>query len=355
MLPYLRRAAVCLLSFATPMLCAQVAQQAQKPWPIKAVIVATFEIGKDEGDVPGEFQLWVEREHLTETLDFPGGIHPLRTNPEHTVLGLLSGTTLVNATTSLMALGTDPRFDLTHAYWLVNGIAGVDPADAGIGSAAWANYVVNDISRYIDPREMPKEWPTGYFAIGAHEPNKLPPSGGVINDRVNAYKLNTKLTAWAYNLTKDTQLLDTPEVAEFRKGFTGYPNAQKPPFVMIGDTFASDSYWHGKLMTDFANDWVRLFTDSKGNFVMTEMEDSGFTEAMKRLDRMKRVDYQRLMVLRTGSNFSMPRPGHTPIESVNSPYIGTRPAVENAWRVGSKVLHEITSKWETYANHIPGE
>ena len=29
---------------------------------------------------------------------------------------------------------------------------------------------------------------------------------------------------------------------------TGYPNAQKPPFVLIGDSFASDSYWHGKLM-----------------------------------------------------------------------------------------------------------
>jgi purine nucleoside permease len=44
-----------------------------------------------------------------------------------------------------MALGTDPRFDLTHAYWLLNGIAGVDPTRASIGSPAWASFVVNDV------------------------------------------------------------------------------------------------------------------------------------------------------------------------------------------------------------------
>lgn len=44
-----------------------------------------------------------------------------------------------------MALGLDPRFDLTHAYCLLNGIAGVDRARAWIGSSAWARFVVNDV------------------------------------------------------------------------------------------------------------------------------------------------------------------------------------------------------------------
>src|ERR1700749_356319 len=95
-------------------------QKTSKPWPIRAVIVTTFEVGNDTGDVPGEFQFWVEREHLTEVIEFPGGVHPLRTNPEHTVLGMVSGTTLVNATASMMSLGMDPRFDLTKAYFLIN-------------------------------------------------------------------------------------------------------------------------------------------------------------------------------------------------------------------------------------------
>jgi purine nucleoside permease len=131
-------------------LSSALAQTPQHPWPIRAVIMTTFEIGKDTGDIPGEFQLWVEGEHLTESIDFPGGIHPILTNKEHTVLGLVSGTTLVNATASMMALGLDQRFDLSHAYILINGIAGVDPQIASIGSAAWADYVLNDVSRYID-------------------------------------------------------------------------------------------------------------------------------------------------------------------------------------------------------------
>ncbi|ADW70964.1 purine nucleoside permease [Granulicella tundricola] len=326
-----------------------------KPWPIKVVIVTSFEIGKDTGDIPGEFQLWVEREHLTESLEFAGGVHPILTNADHSVIGIVSGTTLVNATASVMALGLDPRFDLTHAYWLINGIAGVDPEDASIGSAAWVHYTVSDISRFIDPREMPSDWPYGYFTIGAVKPNELPPANGIIHDRQNVYELNGALTQWAYEQTKGVELLDVDAVKTFRGEYKGYPNAQRPPFVLVGDTYASDSYWHGAKMTQYANEWVKLFTKGHGQFVMTDMEDSGYAEALQRLDRMHRVDYQRVMLLRTGSNYSMPRPGHTAVESVTAPYIGTRPAVENAFRVGDVVVREILAHWTLYANKIPGQ
>jgi len=35
-----------------------------EPIRIKVVIVTMFERGEDTGDIPGEFQFWVEREHL---------------------------------------------------------------------------------------------------------------------------------------------------------------------------------------------------------------------------------------------------------------------------------------------------
>lgn len=324
----------------------------EKPWPIRAVIVTTFEIGNDTGDTPGEFQLWVEREHLTELIAFPGGTHPLRTNPEHTILGMVSGTTLVNATASMMALGLDPRFDLTHAYFLINGIAGVDPSDASIGSAAWARYAVNDVAREIDPREMPKDWPYGLFPVSAHAPRPATYTAAGWQ-KTNKYPLNAALATWAYQQTKDLKLMDDPKVQAFRAGFNGFPNAQKPPFVLLGDTFASDYYWHGTIMTQYANDWVQLFTEGKGNFVMTEMEDSGSMEALQRLDAMHRVDIRRVMILRTGSNYSMPRPGHTAIESVTAPYIGTHIAVESAYQCGSTVLHKILSNWQQTENTIP--
>lgn len=333
---------------------ARAQREVSSPTEVHAVIVTTFEIGKDTGDLPGEFQLWVEREHLNRTLPFPAGVHPLRANADGTVLGLLSGTTLVNATASLLALGLDPRFDLSHAYILINGIAGVDPNDASIGSAAWASFVVGDVSRYIDPHDAPPEWPYGFFPIGAHAPNPETIAPHPVQ-RSNLYTLNGGLARWAYEQTRALTLGDDPAVAQFRAGFKGYPNAQRPPFVLMGDTFASDDYWHGEVMTRYANDWVRLWTAGKGNFVMTEMEDSGFLEAVARLHRMKRVDESRVMVLRTGSNYSMPRPGHTAVESVTAPYIGTELAVEAAWKCGSTVLHRILADWATTREHVPGQ
>jgi purine nucleoside permease len=342
---------ICL---AFSLLLPSLAAESQKPWPVRAVIVTTFEVGEDTGDIPGEFQLWVEREHLTEVIPFPGGIHALRTNPEHTVLGMVSGTTLVNATSSMMALGLDPRFDLSRAYFLINGIAGVDPHSASIGSAAWASWVVGDIAREIDPHDAPPEWPYGIFPIGGTAPNPatIPAQHGIV--RSNAYALNPKLAAWAFGQTKGLNLGDDPTVASFRAGFTGFPNAQRPPFVLMGDTFASDYYWHGTVMTKFAEDWVRLYTAGKGTFVMTEMEDSGFMEALTRLSHMDRVDVNRVMVLRTGSNPSMPRPGHTAVESVTAPYIGGKLALESAYLCGSTVLHQILTHWDAAAVTIPG-
>lgn len=344
---------VVLFLFAMLLTPAAHAKSEAKPWPIRAVVIATFEVGNDTGDFPGEFQFWVEREHLTEVIDFPGGMHPLRTNPEHTLLGMVSGTTLVNSSASMMALGLDPRFDLSHAYILINGIAGVDPNSASIGSAAWANYVVNDVAREIDPREAPADWPYGIFPNGAHAPKPATvPEATWMHS--NLYPLNPKLAAWAFAQTKDLSLGDDPTVAEFRKGFTGYPNAQRPPFVLRGDTFASDYYWHGKIMTQYAEDWVKLYTGGKGTFVMTEMEDSGFMNAIERLAPMHRVDPNRVMVLRTGSNYSMQRPGHDAVESVTAPYIGTKLALESAWLCGSTVLHNLLAHWDTTYSQIPG-
>jgi purine nucleoside permease len=339
--------------------CSSATQAQQKPWPIRAVIIATFEVGNDTGDTPGEMQFWTEREHLTEVLDFPGGAilppgqHALRTNKEHTVLAMLSGTTLVNATASMMALGLDPRFDLTHAYFLINGIAGVDPNIASIGSAAWAHFVIGDVVREIDPREMPKSWPYGWFPTGSTEPNP-PNTEAPTWHRSNLFTLNHKLVDWAYTQTKDLKLLDDPKVAEFRATFTGFPNAQKPPFVLLGDTFASDYYWHGAIMNKFAEDWVRLWTNGKGTFAMTEMEDSGFMGAVERLNNMHRLDSNRVLVLRTGSNYSRQRPGHEPVESLTAPYIGGKVALEAAYLCGSTVLHKILADWPNSYAHIPG-
>ena len=66
----------------------------------------------------------MEREKLTQLHAFPQGYRDLRTNAEGSVLGVVTGVGTAKSTATIMALGLDPRFDLTKSYWLVAGIAG---------------------------------------------------------------------------------------------------------------------------------------------------------------------------------------------------------------------------------------
>jgi len=138
--------------------------------PIKVVVVAMYEIDEARGDYPGELQLWVERLKLDTELPFPLGESKLFLNDEG-VLAFVTGGGIPNATASVMALGLDPRFDLSKTYWLVAGVAGADPSDLSLGSAAWARHVVDgDLAYEIDGREIPEDWPYGLFPLGSKEP-----------------------------------------------------------------------------------------------------------------------------------------------------------------------------------------
>ena len=135
-----------------------------------------------------------------------------------------------------MQLGLDPRFDLSHAYWLIAGISGVDPEDASVGSAAWAEYVVDgDLAQEIDAREIPSDWPTGYLALDTDRPfqsNKPKTTS-------ESFRLNPALVDWAYQTTRAVELQDNAVLEKERAAYVGFPNAQKPPFVLKGDDLAA--------------------------------------------------------------------------------------------------------------------
>ena len=48
------------------------------PLKVKVVVVAMFEVGADTGDVPGEFQFWVERRKLDHVISLPAAYHDVR-------------------------------------------------------------------------------------------------------------------------------------------------------------------------------------------------------------------------------------------------------------------------------------
>jgi len=159
-----------LVSACCPALLLAQVSAPTTPIQIKVVVLAAFERGDDTGDAPGEFQLWVEREHLDHILPLPAGNHALRMNKDG-VLGMVTGVATAKAAASVMALGLDPRFDLKKAYWLVAGIGGGDPADVSLGSAVWADHVIDgDLAFEIDARQIPEDWPTGMVPLRRERP-----------------------------------------------------------------------------------------------------------------------------------------------------------------------------------------
>ena len=325
-----------------------------KPICVKVVVVAMFERGEDTGDTPGEYQFWVEREHLDQILPLPAGFHHVRLN-KNGVLGLLTGVGTAKAAASVMAVGLDPRFDLSKAYWLIAGIGGGDPADVSLGSAVWAEHVLDgDLAYEIDARQIPENWPTGYIPLRKATPYEQPVRSELEGE---VYTLNPQLIDWAFRLTKDTPLADSDSLRASRARFAGLANAVKPPFVTHGDTMSSSTFWHGSKMDEWANAWTRYYTGGRGNYMVAAMEDSGTMQALTFLSKAGRVDLQRVLILRTVSNYDREPPGITPAESLKSMvggnYSAYFPSLEAAQIVGDKVVRDIVEHWSEREAAIP--
>ena len=294
---------------------------------------------------------------MDRVIPLPAASHDVRANADGSVIGLVTGVGNTNAAASIMALCCDPRFDLRQSYWLVAGIAGVDPADASLGSAVWADYVVDgDLAHEIDAREIPDGWPSGYVPLGKSRPYEQPRR---TEDYAAGqfYRLDPGLVQWAWQLTRDTPLIDNEQMQKRRATYTGSPNAQRPPFVMIGDNLAGSTYWHGKLLNQWATDWVRYHTGGQGNYVTTAMEDTGTLQSLTLLAKAGKVDLNRVLVLRTASNYDMPAPGVTPAENLARLKLGSYsaylPALDAAWRVGNTVVEAIVKNWERFRAAVP--
>ena len=316
------------------------------PIPVKVVIVAMFEVGDDTGDTPGELQYWVERDHLDKVYPLPAAYHAARMNKAGEMV-ILTGPGTAHAAATIMALGLDPRFDFTRAFWIVAGIAGGNPDRISLGSAAWAHYIVDgDLGYEIDSREIPKDWSTGYIPLRKTRPFEspaTPPDGQM-------YELDPALVQWAFNLSRDTPLADSDTLKEARTHFDGAA-AQQPPFVTMGDEISSSTFWHGKLNDAWATEWVSYFTAGKGQFFTTGMEDTGTLQSLKYLSQAGRVDWQRILVLRTVSNFDQQPRGMDAAESLAHQRVGTYsayiPSLEAAYKVGHSVAATLLHQWPT--------
>jgi purine nucleoside permease len=343
---------LCLLFLG----CVVAAQGTLLPISPKVFVITMFDIS----GIGGETLRWIQRENLTQQISVPmlspnfPYVHckppPLTSPYTSDMCVVTTDQTFANAGASIVAVLGSGQFDFKNTYFIVAGIAGVDPADGTLGSAAWARFVINyGIAYEIDARQMPEGWPYGYTGFGP-----VPP--GVYPTRwvgVEVFQLNETLLQRAMQVTGNLDLTvnDNPTAQAYRANYPNAP-ANQPPTVIQCDSTAIDTYWHGSNLSVRANDWTSLLTNGTGNYCMTNEEDSATMNALKRGADAGLLDFNRVAVLRTASNFDQPYPGQTVWDSLNTSSGGFFPSCENAYFVGSTLAHDIINNWQQYQQGI---
>ncbi len=121
--------------------------------------------------------------------------------------------------------------------------------------------------------------------------------------------------------------------------------------------FPQGTFWHGKLLDEWAIDWVGYHTGGMGDFVTTALEDTGTLQSLTFLARARRVDVRRVLVLRTASNFDQPPPGISAAENLARTKLGQYsaylPALEAAWHVGNIIVQSLVRDWPKYRDVSP--
>ncbi len=312
--------------------------------PVKVMIISMF---------GPEAQPW--RDHLGPWRAFRvDGLSPdyphVYCNRQEVCL-VTTGMGYANAAASIMALTFSSHFDLRKTYFLIAGIAGVDPARGTIGSAAWAKYLVDfGVQWELDAREVPAGWDSGYLGINTKSPLEKPP----FDYRTEVFPLNERLADTAFTLSRRELLADSDAAKQARAKFDIAP-ANQPPAVIQCDIASSDTWWSGTRLGERARQWTQMLTDGAGTYCMTAQEDNATFEALKRASIAKRVDLTRVVALRTGADFDRPYNGQTSADNLlnYAAQGGFAIATENLYRAGNPLVQDIVVHWHEWRAGVP--
>jgi len=321
------------------------ALESATPIPVKVLVINMF---------GPEAQPWLKALQPTREVRVPGlaSDYPAVQCTTDGVCQMTTGMGHANAAASLMAVLYSGLFDLHQSYFLVAGIAGIDPARGTLGSAAWAHYVVDfGIAHEIDARELPPGWSDGYFGIGTNSPTELPK----LEYETEVFELDATLLHKALELSGSARLEDTDDMRDYRRHYTSAP-ANQPPTVIQCDTATADTWWTGSRLGEHARSWTRLLTGGKGTYCTSQQEDNATMEALTRAAASGLIDLRRVAVLRTGSDFDRPYPHQSAMAALQA-----QRAVPNAFPVathnlvhaGMPLVADIVQRWDLWKLGAP--
>lgn len=258
-----------------------------------------------------------------------------------------TGESEINAATTISSVVLSNKFDLTSTYFMIAGIAGVSPKWSTLGGVALSRYAVQVALQYeFDAREMPDNFTTGYFGFNTELPNTFP--GQWYGSEV--FEVNEDLRQLAFGFASQANLSDNDEAAAYRARYAAegpaYTAGTEPPSVVLCDSATSDVYYSGNLLSDAFDNTTTLWTNGTGKYCMTAQEDNATLEVMVRMAIEGLVDFARIIVMRTGSDFDRPPAGvsaydHLLIMDQN----GFEIAIENIYNAGIEIVRGVLGAW----------
>ena len=253
----------------------------------------------------------------------------------------------INAAVTIASLVQSDSFDLTSTYFLIAGIAGVNPEVATLSSVTFARYAVQVALEYeFDAREIPSNWSTGYLGQGTSAPGQYPTS--IYGTEV--FEVNAALRSLAVGFAQTATLNDSSAAAAYRAKYSStaaYAAGASPPSVVECDVATSDTYFSGALLGQAFTNYTNLLTNGSGVYCTTAQEDNATLEALLRGAHTSSLDFSRILIMRTASDFDRPYPGASPQQNLfDTGDSAFEPAVQNIYLAGVRAVQGIVDNWE---------
>ncbi len=316
-----------------------------QPLAVKVMIVNMFRF---------EAAPWLRALEDTHQIRVPGLAtdYPVVTCDPRAVCQMTTGMGHANAAASLMAVLYSGLFDLRQTYFLIAGIAGIDPARGTLGTATWARYAVDSgIAHEIDARDLPRGWQDGYFGVDTDSPAQMPK----LEYGTEVFRLDEALLQRALRLSSHVALEDSDDARAYRAHYPAAP-ANAPPRVIQCDTLSGDTWWSGRHLGDHARRWTRLLTGNAGVYCTTQEEDNATLEALTRAAHDGLADFKRIALLRTASDFDEPWPHQNAFAALQAQrkLAGAfRISCDNLVVAGMPLVQAIATDWQQWQHGVP--
>jgi purine nucleoside permease len=223
----------------------------------------------------------------------------------------------------------------------------VNPEVGTLSDVTFARYAVQVALQYeFDAREIPANFSTGYVPQGSTRPDEYPQA--IYGTEV--FEVNTALRSLAVKFAKTAKLNDSSDAMAYRANYAAnpaYAAGAQPPSVKECDVATSDVYYSGALLSEAFGNFTKLMTNGSGVYCTTAQEDNATLEAMVRGAAKGLVDFARIIVMRTASDFDRPYPGASPEFNLFYANQGAfEPALANIYLAGVPVVKGIINGWD---------